>query len=149
HQTLSAALDWSYGQLPQFERLLLCRLSVFAGFFTMESAIAIVSNGNNSGADVVNGITSLISKSLVSADLGGAIGFYRLLDTTRAYVLARLEGSGERDDLAQRHAEHYLSSLRRAEADWETRPAAEWLSLHRHLIDNVRAALEWSFSPTG
>src|SRR5205823_3373944 len=91
HQTLSAALDWSYSQLPEFERLLLCRLSVFAGFFTMESATAIVSNGDNSGADVVNGIASLIIKSLLSADLGGPIGFYRLLDTTRAYMLARFE----------------------------------------------------------
>ncbi|TMJ54722.1 MAG: transcriptional regulator, partial [Alphaproteobacteria bacterium] len=64
-------------------------------------------------------------------------------------MLARFEASGERDKLARLHAEHYLSSLRRAEVDWEIKPATEWLSLHRHLIDNVRAALDWSFSPRG
>jgi predicted ATPase/DNA-binding winged helix-turn-helix (wHTH) protein len=149
HRTLSAALDWSYAQLPEFERLVLRRLAAFAGVFTMESAGAVVSDADTSFAEVVDAIANLFDKSLVSADVHGAIAFYRLLDTTRAYALVKLEEVGERDRLARRHAEHYRILLEQAQAEWETRPATEWLERHRHLIDNVRAALDWAFSPSG
>ena len=149
HRTLSATLDWSYSHLPEFERLVLCRLAVFAGTFTMESASAILAGGETSAAEVVDAIADLVAKSLVSAGVEGPIALYRLLDTTRAYVLVKLEESGEYGRLAQQHAQHYRTLLEQAQADWERRPATEWLERHRHLIDNVRSALDWSFSPAG
>lgn len=149
HRTLGATLDWSYSLLPEVERLVLRRLAVFAGTFTMESASAILAGDDRSSAEVVDAIADLVAKSLVSAGVEGPIALYRLLDTTRAYVLAKLEESGEYGRLARRHAEHYRALLEQAQAEWQSRPAAEWLERHRHLIDNVRAALDWSFSPTG
>ncbi len=149
HRTLSATLDWSYAQLPEFERLVLRRLAVFAGMFTMESARAILAASDVFAAEAVDAIANLVARSLVSADVDGPIAFYRLLDITRAYALAKLEESGERDRLARLHAEHYRTLLEQAQADWESRPATEWLERYRHLIDNVRGALDWTFSPAG
>ena len=149
HRTLAATLDWSYCLLPAFEQLVLRRLAIFAGPFTMEAASAILAGGGTSSAAIVDAIADLAAKSLVSAGVEGPIALYRLLDTTHAYVLAKLEESGEYDRLIQQHAAHYRALLEQAQADWETRPATEWRERHRHLIDNVRAALEWSFSPAG
>src|SRR6185312_1062238 len=145
----SATLDWSYCLLAEAERLVLRRLAVFAGTFTMESASAILAGDETSPAAVVDAIADLVAKSLVSAGVEGPIALYRLLDTTRAYVLEKHEESGEYGRLAQRHAEHYMRLLEQAQADWESRPATEWRERYRHLIDNVRAALDWSFSPAG
>src|ERR1700735_427949 len=61
----------------------------------------------------------------------------------------KLNESGEAALLARRHAEHYRDALARAEIDWHRRPAVEWLGGHRHLLDNVRAALDWAFSAAG
>src|SRR5262249_34049742 len=149
HRTLSATLDWSYSFLPDFERLVLRRLAVFAGTFTMESASAILASDETSSAEIVDAIADLDVKSLVSAGVEGPIALYRLLDTTRVYVRAKLEESGEYGRLAQRHAEHYRALLEQAQADWASLPATEWLDRYRHPIDNVRAALDWSFSPAG
>ena len=149
HRTLNATLDWSYDQLPEVERLVLRRLAIFAGAFTMESASAVLDATGTSVGETVDAVANLISKSLVSARVDGAIALYRLLETTRAYALAKLEGAGERERLAWLHADHFLALLAKAQAGWESRPAVEWLEQHRHLIDNLRAALDWSFSPAG
>ena len=149
HKTLSATLDWSYAQLPQIERLVLRRLAIFAGAFTMESASAVLVDADTSAAEVVDAIANLIAKSLVSADLDGPIALYRLLETTRAYVLSEFEETGERGRLARLHAEHYRDLLEQAQTAWETRPATEWLDQHRHLMGNVRAALDWASPSAG
>jgi predicted ATPase len=91
----------------------------------------------------------LVAKSLVAADLGGATGWYRLLETTRAYALEKLTQSGEFEQVARRHAEYYRDLFERAEVELQTRPASEWLAAYGRRIDNVRAALDWAFSPTG
>src|SRR5215468_7891589 len=149
HRTLGATLDWSYSLLPESERLVLRRLAVFAGTFTMESASAILASDETSSTAVVDAIADLVAKSLVSAGVEGPIALYRLLDTTRTYVLAKLEESGEYGRFAQRHADHYRGLLEQAQADWEARPVTGWRERYRHLIDNVRAALDWSFSSAG
>jgi predicted ATPase len=72
-----------------------------------------------------------------------------LLDTTRAYALEKLAESGERDRLARRHGEFYRDLFERAETEWDTRPTAEWLADCGGQIDNLRAVLDWAFSPGG
>jgi predicted ATPase/DNA-binding winged helix-turn-helix (wHTH) protein len=146
HQTLRAALDWSYEFLPSDERDLLRRLSVFAGAFSLDSARAISADAN---CDVVEGVANLVAKSLVSADVGGAVVQYRLLDTTRAYARQKLTESSELETHLRRHAEHHRELFERAEAEWETRPTAEWIEDYRRIVDDVRAALKWAFSPGG
>jgi predicted ATPase len=92
---------------------------------------------------------NLVAKSLVTADAGGATIRYRLLETTRAYSLEKLVQAGEFDAVARRHARRYLDLLQRAEAEAETKPTDEWLAEYAPRIDNVRAALDWAFSPGG
>jgi len=149
HRTLGTTLDWSYSQLSELERIVLRRLAVFAGPFTIASAIAIAAGTDLTSAEAVNALTNLVNKSLLSADVHRAVAFYRLLDTTRAYALERLRECGEYDRLSRLHADHFRVLLEQAQADWKTQPAAQWLRKHQHLLDNVRAALDWAFSPAG
>jgi predicted ATPase/DNA-binding winged helix-turn-helix (wHTH) protein len=149
HQTLGATLDWSYQLLPEGERAVLRGLAIFAGVFTWNSASAVLKDQRIDLSEIFDSITNLVAKSLVSVTVVNAIAFYRLLDTTRAYALLKLDESGQRDDFARRHAQHYLEALTQAQAEWRSRPVAEWLGRHSHLIDNVRAALDWAFSLSG
>ena len=149
HRTLAAALDWSYEFLPEVERTILRRLSVFVGAFTLHSASAVIAEAEILGPEVVESFANLVAKSLVSADVGGAVAQYRLLDTTRGYALEKLTESGEHGTLARRHAEYFRDVFEQAEAEWETRPAAKWLADYGPQIENLRAALDWAFSPHG
>ena len=149
HRTLSATLDWSYSQLPEIEKLVVRRLATFVGAFTMEAASAVLTHADVSAVAIIDAVANLVAKSLIWADVGGATAFYRLSDVTRAYALAKLEESGEREPIARAHAGYYRAALEKAQVDWETRPATEWLQRHRHLMDNARAALDWAFSPGG
>src|SRR3954470_24733554 len=148
HRAMSAVLDWSYGLLPEGERALLRRLAVFAGDFALDSAVA-VAGGDDLPCDVIDGVANLLAKSLVAVDVGGPVVRYRLLDTTRAYALRKLREAGELEPLARRHAEHYRNLFERAEAEWETRPTDEWIAAYAFRLDDVRAALDWAFSPDG
>ncbi|HEX3525380.1 MAG TPA: hypothetical protein VHT52_25230, partial [Stellaceae bacterium] len=92
---------------------------------------------------------NLVAKSLVAAEVDGPVTRYRLLDTARAYALEKLAGSGELEAVTRRYAEYYRDVFERAETEWETRPATEWLADYGRQIDNLRAALDWAFSPDG
>jgi predicted ATPase/DNA-binding winged helix-turn-helix (wHTH) protein len=149
HQTLRATLDWSYELLAEPERVILRRLSVFAGYFSLEAAGAVAASAELGPSAVVQGFSSLVAKSLVAAEVAGPVARYRLLDTTRAYAWEKLAASGERERLARRHAEYHRGLFERAETEWETRPTAEWLADYGRQIDDLRAALDWAFSPKG
>jgi predicted ATPase/DNA-binding winged helix-turn-helix (wHTH) protein len=149
HQTLRAAFDWSYELLAETEREVMRRLGVFAGRFTMDAASAIAGDAKTPASDVEESVANLVEKSLVAADVGGAIVYYRLTDTARAYALKRLTDAGEVPALARRHALYLLQLFEQAQADWETRPTAEWLSTYAPEVDDLRAALDWAFSPAG
>src|SRR5215472_13681625 len=149
HQTLRATLDWSYELLSESERVILRCLAVFAGAFRLEAASSVIASREIAPAEVVDGITNLVAKSLVAAEAESVPRLYRLLDTTRAYALQKLDDSGEHEWLARRHAEYYRDLFERAEAELDTRPATEWLADYGPKIDNLRAALDWAFSPEG
>jgi predicted ATPase/DNA-binding winged helix-turn-helix (wHTH) protein len=150
HQTLRATLDWSYELLSEPERVLLRRLAVFAGVFRLEAASAVVASPEIAPAEVVDGIANLVAKSLVTVVAAGrTVARYRLLDTMRAYALEKLAESGECQWLARRHAKHCWDLIERAEVEWETRPTAAWPAEYAAEIDNLRAALDWAFSPDG
>jgi predicted ATPase/DNA-binding winged helix-turn-helix (wHTH) protein len=148
-RTLRATLDWSYDLLPEVERLVLRRLSVFAGGFTHEAACAVAASAEITWWAIVDCIVNLVEKSLVAADVRGPKARFRLLETTRTYALEKLTESGERGDAARRHAEYYRDLFQRAATESETRPAADWLAAYGLDIDNVRAALDWAFSTGG
>jgi predicted ATPase/DNA-binding winged helix-turn-helix (wHTH) protein len=149
HQTLRATLDWSYELLTEAERVVLRRLAIFAGGFTLHAACAVVAEDEIAASDVVDCVANLIAKSLVTAESDGATVGYRLLETTRAYLLEKLVQGGEFDAAARRHARRYLDLFEGAEAEGQTRPTNEWLADYVPRMDNLRAALDWAFSPGG
>jgi predicted ATPase len=146
HQTLRATLDWSYELLSEPERVVLRRLGVFAGAFSLEAASAVMASGELTPSEVVDGLSNLLAKSLVAAEADATVTRYRLLDTTRAYALEKLGEAGEREQLARRHAEYFRDLFEQTEAELETRSSAEWPVDYGLQIDDLRAALDWAFS---
>ena len=149
HQTLQALLDWSYGYLSESEQVVLRRLSMLVGAFTIDAAQAIARDEALDEEQVVDALDRLVAKSLISsmgADGGGTR--YRLLETTRVYGVRKLEESGERQLIARHHATHFarvLDSMCGGRIDFphDDRPP----SLN-HYLGNVRAALAWCFADT-
>jgi predicted ATPase len=148
HQTLSATLDWSYDLLSGLDRLILCRLSVFAGIFTLEAARSVAADDDVDDAHVVTGVASLITKSLVAVNAGDTMR-YRLLDTTRAYAAGKLVESGEADTIKRRHAVYYRGLLEQTNAVPAAGTDAKGFAAHGEHLSNVRGALQWSFSSRG
>ena len=149
HQTLRATLDWSYELLSEAERVVLRRLSIFADGFALKAATAVAASAEIAASDVIDCVANLVAKSLVVIDASGAKVRYRLLETTRAYAREKLAESGELGQVARAQAELLRHLFERAETEWETRPTVEWLAHHGRRIDDLRAALDWSFSPHG
>ena len=145
-QTLRATMDWSYDLLPKVEKVVLRRLAVFRGDFTMEAADSVVGDEQIRGFEVIEAVANLATKSLVATDIGGDITYHYLLDTTRAYALEKLHESGEATAIGRRHADYYRNLL---EAVAPNGTAAHGCAGCVREIDNIRAALTWSFSPGG
>ena len=142
-QTLNATLNWSHELLSDTQRAVFRRLSVFVGGFSLEAALSVAMEGTISLTEAIEALSSLVAKSLLSAETDGARGRYRMLDTTRAYARAKLAANGEEAATHLRHAEHYLRWLGGGEAEDRTAPnVAEQTT-------NLRAALEWAFGPIG
>lgn len=149
HQTLSAALGWSYDLLPPVESATLRALSIFVGPFTLEAALAVVLAQGIGQSEAVEAISNLLSKSLVAASSTERRLRYRLLDTTRAFVAEKLSESGETAQIARAHAEYFRDFLQDISlASTGLQSHGGFLPYTDHL-PNVRAALDWSFSKDG
>jgi predicted ATPase/DNA-binding winged helix-turn-helix (wHTH) protein len=147
HETLNAMLDWSYSLLSDREKVVLCRLSVFVGDFTLQAAGAVASETEVDEADVIDAVASLVAKSLISTTVTNELT-YRLLDTTRAYAAAKLAERGEADLIARRHAIFYSRFLEHDEII-QSLFDEHGLSGYAPHIGNVRAALGWALSERG
>ena len=147
HQTLLATLDWSYELLSEWEARALRYLAVFSGDFSLDAAVAVMSNLD--AVSVADSVASLVVKSLIAADFKAEDDHYRLLDTTRAYALEKLRRAGEHREAARCHAEYFREILIQAEAESNFLPRADWLSRYGRHLGNVRAGLEWAFSKHG
>ncbi|GJD52748.1 hypothetical protein OPKNFCMD_5515 [Methylobacterium crusticola] len=148
-RSLSATLDWSHDLLCADERAVFRRLSVFPGPFTLASARAVGDLGGGAGPDVVGVVAALVAKSLLATGAAGPDRAYRFLDTTRAYALRRLSGSGEWDAAHRRHAERCRELCRRRDDG----PGEPWPSDGGQggssLGDDLRSALDWALSERG
>jgi predicted ATPase/DNA-binding winged helix-turn-helix (wHTH) protein len=149
HRTMRAVVGWSYGLLTEDEQRFFRALGIFAGGSTVEAASAVAMDAPRTGVNAIGRLADLVAKSLVVADVSGAKPRFRLLDTTRAYAIEKLEESGERERIARCHAEHYRDLFERAEREVPARSAGEWLADYAREIDNLRVALDWAFSPNG
>jgi predicted ATPase/class 3 adenylate cyclase len=150
HQTLRAAIDWSHELLPDPERAVLRRLSVFAGGFSVEAAEAVATGAEVESYDVLDLLTRLVDKSLVLVDDSAAEGGYRLLETIREFARERLVASGEAAIASRRHRDWYLRLVEQAMPEFFRggEPAA-WLERFDREHDNLRAALRWSVDEPG
>lgn len=149
HQTLSAALAWSYDLLPPAESATLRGLSVFVGPFTLEAALAVASGQGISEPEAVETISNLLSKSLVATSPAERRLRYRLLDTTRAFVADKLVEHGEAERAARAHAEYFRDVLRDIADKSTGMQSAGGFLPYADYLPNVRAALTWSFSDGG
>ena len=114
---MRAVVDWSYGLLSEDEQRFFRALGIFAGGFTVEAAAAVAMDAAKTRIDAMDRLADLVAKSLVVADVSGAKPRFRLLDTTRAYAIEKLDESGERERIARRHAEYYRNLFERAEGE--------------------------------
>ncbi len=149
HQTMRAVVDWSYGLLSWDDQLFFRALGIFSGGFSVEAVAAMAGNAAAAGIDAIDRLADLVAKSLVVADLGGARPRFRLLDTTRAYAIEKLDESGERGSIARRHAEYYRNLFERVDEEELVRPNDDPLADYTREIDNLRAALDWAYAPGG
>jgi predicted ATPase/DNA-binding winged helix-turn-helix (wHTH) protein len=148
-KTLQATLDWSYGLLSSIERLVLRRLTVFVGNFTLDAVLAVATSADVDQEAVFSAVDSLIAKSMVSTRPIGAMMRYRLLDTTRAYLLSVSSDDPEIAKLAARHATYFRRWLEQSGKEWATLSSGAERESHFADLNNVRAALEWCFGEGG
>jgi predicted ATPase/DNA-binding winged helix-turn-helix (wHTH) protein len=147
HQTLRAALDWSYNLLTPTEQLVLRRLAVFVGGLSLDAALDVVGE-SLSPAELTETLAMLVDKSLVTSDRATATR-YQLLDTTRAYAWQKLTESGEDLKVLPRHCQYLIYCLEQFRATIWMRPRPESIDFFALNLGNLRAALEWSFSDQG
>jgi predicted ATPase/DNA-binding XRE family transcriptional regulator len=145
HQTLQASIDWSWHLLYEPEQIVLRRLSVFAGVFTLEAAQEVCAGDGIESRQVVGVISQLVTKSLVVVNLdSGRERCYRLLETIRQYAHEKLVESGEEENIRTRHLNYYLQLSEQAEPALKGLEQLEWYARMINERDNVRAALEWA-----
>ncbi|MES4908412.1 MULTISPECIES: AAA family ATPase [unclassified Streptomyces] len=149
HETLGAAVDWSFDLCSPAERTLWARVSVFAGDFGLRAAEEVCSGDGVDREDVLDLAAGLVDKSiLVREERDGEVR-YRLLETIRWYGRARLAGYGQAAALRRRHRDWYRDLVRRAEGEWLTPRQEEWLTRLRGELANLRTALEFCCTEPG
>ena len=148
-QTMRALIDWSYDLLNEREQSVFRRVSVFAGGFAMEAAIAVCASDTMDEFDVIDVVQSLCEKSLVLADPGKDAVRYRLLESTREYAHEKLIACNELDDTVERHARTYALFAEELERKHDDLSPNTWLQQGLAEIENMRTALTWSFGPHG
>lgn len=148
HQTLHAAMQWSYEQLAPPEQGLLRRMSVFAGGWTLQAAAAVVPTADE--YEALGLLTVLHDKSLLVVDRSESGGppRYRMLETVRQYAMERLNENGEGEDARARHAAHYVGWVEGAEPHVRGPDQDAWIGRFRQEHENLIAALGWCSEAT-
>ncbi len=140
--TLQAALDWRYELLSPKERVLLQRLSAFAGGWTMTAAEAVCAGGEIEVLEVPDMIGEFVDQSLVVREIRDGEVRCRLLDTVRGHARGRLTESGEAAAVLRAHREFFLAMVEEAEPQLAGPRQAEVAASLDVEHDNLRAAME-------
>ncbi|HET6313063.1 MAG TPA: tetratricopeptide repeat protein, partial [Chloroflexia bacterium] len=151
HQTLRAAIEWSYDLLEAGEQKLFARFGVFVGGCSIAAAEAVCNARGDLAVDALEGVESLLDKSLVrqsgQEEEDVEVDWeprFEMLETIREYARERLRESGEEEQTGQWHAEYYLALAEATEAELGGSRQGEWLDRLEQEHDNLRAALQWS-----
>jgi len=142
-QTLRAAIDWSYSLLDSGEQTLFARLAVFVDGWTLEPVEAVCNVDDALPLDVLDGIESLLDKSLLRRQEGvGGQTRLVMLETIHEYARERLEHTSEAEDLRRAHAAYYLNLAETAELELMKPQQEVWLRQLDQEYGNLRAALQ-------
>ncbi|HJY58150.1 MAG TPA: DUF4062 domain-containing protein, partial [Streptosporangiaceae bacterium] len=144
HQTLRAAIDWSFELLTEPERALLGRLAVFAGGCTLQAAETVCSGEDIDPGSVFELLASLVARSLVVAEESGPQSRYRLLETIRQYGEERLDQAGETERWRARHAGYYAGFPGQVREHDRGRDGVFWAVRLSAEQDNLLAAWSWA-----
>jgi predicted ATPase/class 3 adenylate cyclase len=144
HATVRAAIDWSWSLLTGAERLAFARLSVFAGRFDLDAAVAVIGD-DALGVDAFDALSALVDKSMLFVDQRG-ISPFRLLEPLRQYAAEKLADQEDATEIARRHAEHYAAVAARLALQLETSDEMRAAIAFGSARDNLRAAFAFAFT---
>jgi len=149
HQALRNAIDWSYGLLRPWEQRFFRRLAVFSGGFTLEGAEAMCATDAELRPMVLDGVGSLIDKSLLQPAEATPLGpRYRMLETIRQYALVQLQDADELDMMQRSLANFLIELAETAEPELTGPQQVTWLDRLESEHDNLRASLQWCVEST-
>lgn len=149
HQTLRAAVDWSFDLCAEPEQALWARLSVFAGSFDLAAAEAVCSDDDVRADDMLDLLASLVDKSIVLREGAKSKVRYRLLETIRAYGRERLSLAGVENEFRRRHRDYYLQLAERCEDCWFGPDQIEWWDRLQSEQSNLWSALDYCLTTPG
>ena len=148
HQTLRAAIEWSYDLLNQDEQALFRHLSIFAGSFTLEAAQAVCGDEEIQSDEILTLLGRLLDKSLLQVDPSlrdtGLATRYRFLDTICSFGRLKLEEAGEARRMRDQHAAYFVRLVEAAGPELLLSNQEIWYKLLQAENDNIRAVIEWS-----
>jgi len=145
HQTLKALIEWSHDLLSENERMLLRRLSIFAGGWSLEAAESVCAGDDIQKSEILDLLTQLVNKSLLIAEREpDKETRYRMLETIRQYAREKLWQAGEGEMIRQRHLAYFVDLAERAEPNLRAFDMVMWLDRLEAELDNIRVTLEWA-----
>lgn len=149
HQTLRAAIEWSFDLCTREEQLLWARASVFADGFDLAAAEEVCAGDGVAAGEILGLMTGLADKSVLICEEHADKMRYRLLDTIRQFGCERLRAAGEQEGVRRRHRDWYLRLAEGAEAEWFSPHQATWFARMRVEHANMRAALDFCLTEPG
>jgi predicted ATPase len=145
HHTLRATIDWSYALLSEGEQTVFNHLGVFPASFDTAAAQAVAAAGGIEAWDVLDALTSLVTKSMVNADRGTAGPTrYHMLESLRHYAREHLDTVGLADETRRRHARHYAAAVADIGAGLRGPDVSLWRQRVDAELENLRAAVTWA-----
>ena len=146
HRSLQALVDWTYELLPDPERQLWARMSVFAGDFSLETAEFMCRNMMASSSDftILHALSTLVDRSIVVAEESKGVWRYRFLETFRDYGLLKLQSTGTEHEVRQRHLEWCLRAVTKWKDVYCSSQEVKWMEELATEYDEIREALNWS-----
>jgi predicted ATPase len=147
HQTLRTTIDWSYNLLSQQEQLLLGRLSVFVGGWTLEAAESVCMGDGIEMSGILDLLTQLLNKSLVVVEqTEGMETRHRMLETIRQYAREKLLEAQGSEIIQDRHLAYFVKMVEQAEPQLYRSNQVFWMKKLEAEIDNLRMAIEWALA---
>ncbi|WP_439664168.1 ATP-binding protein [Lentzea sp. HUAS TT2] len=149
HQTLHAAVDWSFHLCTRPEQILWARASVFAGTFDLEAAERVCSGDGVAPDEVMHSLMGLVDKSVVVSEQHPSGTRFRLLEPLRQYGLGKLRDAGREQVVRERHRDHFIEWAERREQEWFGPAQPQIFTLTRLEHANLRSALDFCFGNDG